>query len=454
MYASYPQSLLTLTRVSERPGVCLCRGRRHPFYYSQLPTSNSLAFMFRCLVISMFAAFCAVPAAAQINTLQADNPRENARLNVGPLYVTPAIQLTELGLDTNVFNTPIVQLKDFTFTVRPSAQVWMPIARRALVKANAGADLVWYQKYGSERSIDPMLTVRGEAYLRRFTLFADNTFSHTRQRPGDNLEIDARSRVLSNVLRAGVDLRLTPKASLELHGRWSAVDWDADDSLLGGSLEETLNRNTAGFGAVVRYRLSVLTTLELFGERFEERFPLSPERDGDNVRIMLGIRFEPRALISGYARVGVRHLNPIDETVLPEFKGLASDIGLSYTVLGSTTIGVTQTRDILYSFELTQPYYVDTGLGLRIRRALGRAFDVEGTLSRHALAYKDLVGEPRPVSPGRVDIIWNYGGSLGYRLGRSGRIGFGATYWKRRSAARASREYDGLRVGTTASYGF
>ncbi len=111
--------------------------------------------MFRILAFA-FAVATALPAAAQVNTLQTDNPRENARLKVGPFYVSPAIQLTEFGLDSNVFNTPIVQLRDFTFTVRPSADVWLPIARRGLIKANAGADLVWYQQYSSERSIDPM----------------------------------------------------------------------------------------------------------------------------------------------------------------------------------------------------------------------------------------------------------------------------------------------------------
>lgn len=411
--------------------------------------------MLRPFVLApVFLLLLSASAEAQVNTLERDNPRENARLKIGPFYVTPQIAVTEFGIDTNVFNTPIVQLRDFTFTVRPSANLWMPVARRGLIKGNVAADMVWYQQFSSERSIDPLFAVRGEAYLRRFTLFADNAFSHTRQRPSDNFEIDVRSRALSNSLRAGVDMRLTPKASLELHGGWAKLDWDADDSLLGSTLEETLNRSTRGFGAVARYRMSVLTTFELLAERFEERFPFSPVRDGDNVRIMPGVTFAPRALLNGSARIGIRHLNPVDETVLPEFKGLVSDFGLSYTVFGSTTIGLSHTRDIRYSYELTQPYYVDTGVGLRVRRALGRAFDVVASVDRHALAYQDLVGDTPPPADPRVDTVWNYGGSVGYRLGRDGRIGFGATYWTRESTTRVSRRYDGIRIGTTASYGF
>lgn len=413
----------------------------------------------------IFCLCAAAPAGAQVNTLERDNPREDARLKLGPFYVSPRIQITEFGVDTNVFNTPIVQLRDFTVTARPSADVWLPIARRGLIKSNVGVDLVWYQQFASERSIDPLVDVRGEAYLRRFTVYVQDAFANTRQRT-DNFEIDARSRRLSNTLTAGVDMRLTSKTSLDVYGRWATLEYDADDSFLGGTLAETLNRTTRGVGVVARYRPTVLTTFELLAERFEERFKLSPQRDGDNIRIMPGVVLAPRALVNGHARVGVRHLNPVDETVLPEFRGLVTDFGLAYTLFGSTTIGVSHTRDIRYSFELTQPYYVDTGVGVRLRRAIGRSFDVVVSADRHALAYERLIAQaqpdpepdplspPQPFAPERVDTVWNYGGSVGYRLGRDGRIGFGVTYWTRESTTNAAREYDGLRFGTTASYGF
>src|SRR5690606_37766402 len=125
-----------------------------------------------------------------------------------------------------------------------------------------------------------------------------------------------------------------------------------------------------------------------------------------------------------------------------------------YTILGGTTLGVSHTRDIRYSFEPTQPYYVDTGVGANVRRALGPSFDVIVSANRHTLTYRDL--RLQTLAPGteRVDTVWNYGGNFGYRFGRDGRIGFGVTYWTRDSTTRPGREYDGLRIGTTASYGF
>ena len=409
--------------------------------------------MLRRLAIACFILAVVVPpAAAQVNTLEADNPREDARLRLGPFYLTPAVQLTELGVDTNVFNQAGERESDFTLTVTPSATVWLPIARRGLIKATAASDLVWYRKFDSERSIDPTITVRGEAYLRRITLFAENIFTHSRQRP--NFEIDVRSRRTENRFMGGVDVRLTPKFSLEVNGTKASTDFDGDTLFLGTRLEEVLDRGTTGFGAVARFRPTVLTTVALRAERFEDRFPLSPERGTDNMRVMPGVEFGERALINGRAYIGVRQLSPVDETLLPGFTGLVSDLGLTYTVLGATTIGVTHTRDIRYSFEPTQPYFVDTGIGGDARRALGPRFDVIVSAVRHTYSYRDLLLQTFAPIENRVDTIWNYGGNVGYRFGRDGRIGLGVTYWKRASTTRPGREYDGLRIGTTASYGF
>lgn len=394
----------------------------------------------------------AVPASAQVNTLVEDNPREEARLKLGPLYATPRIQLSELGWDTNVFNESGGRETDFTFTLSPGADVWVPFARRALLKTTVASDLVWYHEFEGERSIDPSLTTRGEVYLRRFTPFVEHSVLTSRQRP--SLEIDLRSRRVENELTLGVDMRLTPTFSVEVHGKKSSVEFDGDAFFLGSKLEETLNRDSNGIGVAGRYRRTVLTTFVVRTERFEERFPLSPERGSDNVRVMGGVEFHPRALVSGSAFVGARHLNPVDEALLPEFTGLVSQISLSYTLLGSTTFSLSHARDLNYSFEPLQPYYVATSVGASVRRAIGARFDVVVSAGRHTYTYRDLLAQPMPAAARRIDTIWNYGGSFGYRFGRDGRIGLGATYWRRDSTTIATREYDGLRIGTSATYGF
>lgn len=405
----------------------------------------------------LFSLAVLAPGAAAAQTSAAiEDVRTNARIHVGPLYLTPSVALKELGVDSNVFNTAGEQESDFTFTLAPSANLWVPVARRALLRATIAADLVWYAQHDSERSIDPQATVRLETYLNRMTLFAENAYLNTRQRA--NFEIDLRSRHLENNAVAGVDLRLTPKFSVEVAGRRLDSKYDADAEFDGTSLQRTLNRKTTGVQATARHRLTPLTTMRLRYDNLRDAFEYSPGRDSTSFRVMPGVEFKPRALISGTAHVGYRRFRPSEPAVLPGFSGLVADLGLSYTMLGSTTFGVSYRRDLTYSYEETQPFFVDDSVGASVRRALGRRFDLLLSADRHKYAYQELAATlpdaaPVPREP-RIDTTWNYAGSIGYRIGRVGRVGLGVSYWQRESTTRRFRDYDNLRFGTTATYGF
>jgi hypothetical protein len=169
---------------------------------------------------------------------------------------------------------------------------------------------------------------------------------------------------------------------------------------------------------------------------------------------MPGVEFKPRALISGSAYVGYRRFTPEAAGALPEFSGLVAQLGLSYTLLGSTTFGVSYSRDLTYSYEELQPFFVNNSVGASVRRALGRRFDVLVSADRHQYVYEDLL-TPLSSAPAakRQDVTWNYTGSIGYRIGQ-GRVGFGVSYWERSSALKTFRDYDNLRFGTTVTYGF
>src|SRR6185503_5997430 len=99
-------------------------------------------------------AALALPAAALAQSEGAekiDEVRKEARAHLGPFYATPTIALKELGVDSNVFNAAGEPESDFTFTATPVADVWVPVARRALFQLTGGSDLVWYANFNSER---------------------------------------------------------------------------------------------------------------------------------------------------------------------------------------------------------------------------------------------------------------------------------------------------------------
>jgi hypothetical protein len=413
--------------------------------------------MTRLSRISVHVLALAVPVAAAAQqpswSSAIDDVRETARMHVGPVYATPGLQLKELGIDGNVFNADGDPRSDFTATVVPKADVWLPIARRALLQATAASDVVWYAQYEAERSLDPHLALRGELYLHRLMLFGESTYLNTRQRP--NHEIDLRSRHLEDGLTAGAGLALTPKFSVEIAGRQLRTRYDAAAAFDGTSLQRMLNRQTRGLQVTVRHHLTPLTSIDVRFDDVRDRFTFSPDRDSDSYRVMPGVVFKRRALVNGSAHVGYRKFTPSEGAALQEFSGLVARLGLSYTLLGATTFGVTYGRDVTYSYEELQPFFVDNAVGASIRRAIGRRFDALVSADRHAYEYSDALTADRPIAgPSRVDVTWNYAGSIGYRLGGDGRVAFGASYWQRESTTKPFRGYDNLRIGTSVSVGF
>lgn len=393
------------------------------------------------------------PASGAGSTEAIDEVRKDYRLHAGPFYIKPALLLKELGVDTNVFNAAGEQRSDFTFTITPQADLAIPMARRGLIKATLGTDVVYYAQYDSERSVDPQAVVRAEAYAHRLTLFVEGSYLNTRQRP--NYEIDLRSRHLQNDLSGGVAVRFTPKLSLEVARSHGETRFDGDAFFQGQRLQDTLNQDSDVWSATARLKRSALTTLGVRYENERDRFPLSPVRDTDSFRVMPGVEFKPRALISGSAWVGYRSFNP-KNPIVPASSGLVSELGLSYTLLSATTFGVTYDRDYQFAFEERNPYFVDNSVGLFVRRAVGGKFDVIGNAARHRYDYQQLAvptADFAPTPP-RVETTYNYGVNLGYRLKRQTRVGFGVSYWTRDSTTNIFRTYDGLRVGTTVTYGF
>jgi hypothetical protein len=227
--------------------------------------------------------------------------------------------------------------------------------------------------------------------------------------------------------------------------------FDGEERFLGSNLADILNRS-AGYGVLTtRYRLTPLTTLTLLAEAGKESFSTSPDRDNRSFRIMPGVEFDPFALLKGSARLGVRRLD-MQSAQIPDFQGLVASVNLAYVLMGRTRFTVAVDRDIQFSFETQQPYYLLTGVGLTVRHTFGRGWDVEARGNRQALAYETSPGATG-VTIGRVDHVDTLGGGIGYTLSQGSRLGVNVDYLRRRSPVYA-RAYEGLRGGLAVTYGF
>lgn len=376
------------------------------------------------------------------------DPRASARMHVGPFYITPTVQVRNLGIDTNVFNEFENPKSDFTYTLAPKVDLWLPVTRRFLLTTRTEAGLVYYKKYADQRSIDPDAFVRGDVLLHRLSVFFENDFRWSKERA--NLEIDDRVRQRTDAARVGVNFSLTPKLSTEVSLYQSTYDFDASlNSLRIINYRSGLKRNERGLRIGLAERLTSKTTLILEGETQRTRFDFATGKNADGFRISPGVVFGQRALIEGTAKVGYRRLMPLNDNV-PSFQGVVASVSLGYTLLGATRLSVETSRDLAYSYEVSQPYFVTTGLGGNIRRQLRGDFDAVLAARRTRQNYRVLSDVS---SAPRQDVILNYSADFGYRLNRDVRVGLVVAWQRRDSPASSSRAYRSMTAGFSLTYG-
>jgi hypothetical protein len=376
-------------------------------------------------------------------------PPENVRMRIGPMFVNPTIALTNAGVDTNVFNeaTQESPKKDFTLTVTPATDVWLRMGRTWL-NGSVHEDLVYYQRYDSERSANSRYNLGWLIPLTRVSFNPTISYANTRERPG--FEVDARARRTEVDFGGTIEVRALSKTFIVVHADRQTSDFDRSAEFLGTSLRDQLNRTVTSEALGIRHELTPLTSVILDVAREQDRFEFSPLRNSDSTRIVGGVKLDPAALIKGGATIGYRDFQPLDGS-LPRFMGTTISTDLSYVLLGMTRFAVRATRDVQYSFDINQPYYLQTGVSLEVNQQIFGPFDAVGRVGQARLEYRDRAGTAVAVS-NRLDHIETYGGGFGYHIGRDMRIGFNIDQNRRLSPV-TDRQYQGLRYGIAVTYG-
>jgi len=404
-----------------------------------------LRLLRKCLLL--LACTSAAAPAAHAQDSREDDPVETARIQLGPLGLTPTVALTNLGVDSNVFNTFEDPKKDFTFTVSPGMDLFFR-AGPSRLEVNSRADLVYFKQYSSERSLDGDFDGRWEIRWNRVTPWVAGGYSSGRQRVG--YEIDVRSRREIKDYAAGLETRVASKTRIAVSAQRTTYWFDADALFFGTSLREVLNHETESVGVQYRQDLTPLTTFVVHGERLRDTFEFSPLRDSRSTRVVAGFDFGERALIFGRARVGYRQFKSVGGG-LPDFTGLVASYGAGTTIKGRTRLEVSGERDINYSYEFSYPYYVLSGATLTATPRLTEKWDIQGRLGAQWLAYRAAEADPASVTD-RTDQYRLFGGGVGFHIGRDVRIGFNVDR-QHRSSPLTTRDYDGYRMGTSITYG-
>ncbi len=392
-------------------------------------------FLTRTVFHSLSLALAAIvllygsPAAAQATGGEPDPAK--VRIRMGPLWLNPTIALANIGVDKNVFNEPddANPKSDFTFTLQPATDLWLHTGP-TWVTGRVQEDLVWFQTYSSERGVNATYSIGWLVPLTRLRFNVGATRRNRRDRPG--FEIDARSQRLETEYNGAVELRTLSKTYFGVTGF-------------------ELNRVTTAAGVTMRYQLTPLTGLTFAATRSEDRFEFSSLRDSNSTAATATVNFDPLALIRGSATIGYRDFQPLSSGLSP-YQGLTAAANLSYVLFGATKFAVGLNRDVQYSYDVNQPYYLETALSGSIAQQLFGPIDVVARAGVDTLAYRDRVGAAVQVS-NRVDRGHSFGAGVGYHTSSGFRIGFDVDQINRVSDI-SSRQFADLRIGSSVTYVF
>ena len=407
------------------------------------PIFNS--FCRRALGAAVLLSLTSAAASAQ----STGGPPANVRMRIGPIYINPTMALSNAGVDDNVFNDPAstTPTSDYTVTFSPKTDLWLRMGPSWLT-GNIREDIVYFAKSASERSANSTYSLSWMIPLNRITLTPSGTYANTRDRPG--FEIDARAARAEIGFALAAEVRAFSKTSLGVTIVEHHTLFAEGATFLNTNLHDELNRYSLSESVGIHHQLTPLTSLAIDLSRAEDRFTYEPLRNTTAMSIGAALKFDPAALIKGGASVGFTNFQPTDPSV-PGYQGITAAVNMSYVFLSITKIGGSVERKVSYSYDVNQPYYIQSTVSADVGQQLFGPLDVVARGSLGWLDYRSRAGAIVLV-PNRQDTVRSFGGGFGYHFGKDTRLGFNIDQENRQSAIDL-RRYSGLKYGFSLTFG-
>src|SRR5579872_2431825 len=104
----------------------------------------------------------------------------DAPVQVGPLTLSPTVQLTNFGYDDNVYSTSLntSQTSDVTATLRPAVGAWLQLAHIRVSGRSDGA-FYYFKSHSDLDAVDSNSAARADVLLNRLSPYFVGTLTDT-----------------------------------------------------------------------------------------------------------------------------------------------------------------------------------------------------------------------------------------------------------------------------------
>jgi hypothetical protein len=185
------------------------------------------------------------------------------------------------------------------------------------------------------------------------------------------------------------------------------------------------------------------------GEIHRDRFERSPVRDADRLLVGPSVDFDAGASVVGHVRVGYQRFDPIDP-IVADYRGVAALADLRYTLRDLTEAKLEMRRDVDYSYDPIQPYYLEAGGVLTVSQRVIGPLQVIAVGERHTLRHQRLA---QASFDGRTEITHTAGGGFALQIRKQMRFELIYQSTRRTSTEPGWREYERRRLFASVFYG-
>jgi len=399
----------------------------------------------KCGLVAVLLAV-AIAAGAQTVQSEAGSPEPAGRpITLGSFLMFPAVSLRNVGFDSNVYNAPADQREDFTYTVAPYVRTVLPLGDARLV-GTGGLWFVFFQKTKEQQSLNGTASGLFEVREGRIRPSLLGGFTRSRERSGD---VDKRALSVSTIGRASVDVGVSGITSLTTWVVREKTDYASGERYLGRDLDQ-LDRETTTFAAGARFDLTPLTSVVAAAALEQARFTVDRFRDADSWKLVPTVSFAEGAILNGQAFAGMRDFRPLTNA-LPPFRGLIAGGDVRFSVASVTRFELRGNRDLAYSYDQLQPYYLDSGGQATLYQRVVGPVDAIALIGRRVYRYQTLTAI---AVPGRIETMTTWGGGVSFRVDDNDNMRFTFTVDRERrvSTESALREFERIRAFGALEY--
>jgi hypothetical protein len=290
--------------------------------------------------------------------------RERALWNLGPFKINPYLRLSA-GYDNNIYAAvgETAPISDFVATVSPQFNIYLPVRDSLLLSFFLGPQYVYFAETKKERALNNNYSSSFRLLIfNRFVLSAAYDFAKTKSRI--STEINRRIVEQSNSYGGSISFETARQTSIGISSslrRYRYEDVTLPDSPV--PLSNALNRDERN--ARLRFYYKIFSDSFFFVDFgytvYKFTTPEASFRDSHSYQIYTGVQFPLLGRTKGTLSLGYKKFLPQDKS-LKMYYGLVGDTNLEYR-LGRFGLRLQYTRDVPFSYEPNNIYYIDNRIG-------------------------------------------------------------------------------------------